>query len=153
MATLAENKRARFDYEILETYEAGIELRGFEVKAIKSGKINIAGSYAIIRDNQVWLLNADIPPYQPINTPADYDSKRTRRLLLKKSEIRNLTGRIKEKGLTLVSLRVYTKSRSAGSPHGRRIKLEIGLAKSKKKADKREVIKKRDIEREIGRKL
>ena len=142
---IAQNKRAYFDYEILETYEAGIELRGFEVKAIKSGRINLAGSYAVIRDNQLWLLNADVPPYQPLNTPSDYNSKRTRRLLVRKAELKGLIGRIQEKGLTLVPTKIYTK-------HGR-IKIEIGLAKSKKKADKREAIKKRDIEREIGRNL
>lgn len=142
---ITKNKRAYFDYQILETYEAGIELLGFEVKAIKSGRINLAGSYVVIRDNQAWLLNADIPPYQPLNTPAGYDSKRTRRLLLKSAEIKSLIGRTQEKGLTLVPLKVYTKNR--------RIKLEIGLGKSKKKADKREAIKKRDIEREIGRKI
>jgi SsrA-binding protein len=140
---ITTNRRAYFDYSILETYEAGVELLGFEVKAIKSGRINLAGSYVIIRDNQAWLLNADIPPYQPLNTPSDYDSKRTRRLLLKSSEIKNLIGRAQEKGLTLVPLKVYTKNR--------RIKVEIGLGKSKKKVDKREAIKKRDIEREIRR--
>lgn len=145
MAVLAENKRVRFDYEILETYETGIELRGFEVKAIKSGRVNLAGSYAVIQKNQIWLLNADIPPYQPANTPENYDPKRTRRLLLKKSEIQNLTGRTQEKGLTLVPLKIYTKNH--------RIKLEIGLAKSKKKADKRESLKKRATEREVGRRV
>lgn len=141
----AQNKRARFDYDILETHEAGIELRGFEVKAIKSGRVSIAGSYAIIRDNQPWLINADIPPYQPLNTPADYDSKRTRRLLLKKSEIKALIGRVQEKGLTLIPLMVYSKNRT--------IKLEIGLGKSRKKADKRELLKKRAMEREIDRRI
>jgi len=140
---ISTNKRAYFDYEILETYEAGIELRGFEVKAIKTGRINLAGSYAVIRNNQIWLLNSDIPPYQPKNTPVDYDSKRTRRLLLKHSEIKNLIGRTSEKGLTLVPLRVYTKHQ--------KVKVEIGLGKSRKKADKRELIKKREVEREIKR--
>lgn len=139
------NKRAYFDYQILETYEAGIELKGFEVKAVKTGRINLTGSYAIIKDNQLWLLNADIPPYQPKNTPSDYDSKRTRRLLVKKSEIKNLMGRVKEKGLTLVPLKVYTKKN--------RIKIEIGLAKSKKKYDKREVIKEREAQRQIRERL
>ena len=145
MSTLSENRRALYDYEILERYEAGIELRGFEVKAIKSGRINLAGAYAILKNNQVWLLNADIPPYQPLNTPTDYDSKRTRRLLLKKSEIKNLIGRVKEKGLTLIPLKVYTKAH--------RVKVEIGLAKARKKGDKRELLKKRAVEREIGRNL
>ncbi|MEE8131486.1 MAG: SsrA-binding protein SmpB [Candidatus Paceibacterota bacterium] len=138
---ITTNKRAYFDYQILETLEAGIELKGFEVKSIKTGRINLAGSYAVIRDNQAWLLNADIPPYQPKNMPEDYDSKRTRRLLLQTSEIKNLIGRTQEKGLTLVPLKVYTKNR--------RIKIEIGLAKSRKKRDKRELIKKREVEREI----
>jgi SsrA-binding protein len=140
---ISTNKRAYFDYEILETFEAGIELRGYEVKSIKTGRINLAGSYAIIRNNQAWLLNADIPPYQPKNTPTDYDPKRTRRLLFKKSEIKNLIGRVKEKGLTLVPLKVYTKHQ--------KIKIEIGLGKSRRKADKRELIKKREVEREIKR--
>ncbi len=141
MPVITANKRAYFDYQILETYEAGIELEGFEVKSIKTGRINLAGSYAVIRNNQVWLLNVDIPPYQPKNTPADYESKRSRRLLLRRSEIKNLIGRVQEKGLTLMPLRVYTKNR--------KVKIEIGLAKSRKKQDKRELLKKRDAEREI----
>jgi SsrA-binding protein len=140
---IAANKRAYFDYQILETYEAGIELLGFEVKSVKTGRINLGGSYVIIRGGQTWLLNADIPPYQPKNIPKDYDSKRTRRLLLKKSEIKNLIGRTQEKGLTLVPLKVYTKGKTG------KIKVEIGLAKSRKKADKRELIKKREAEREM----
>lgn len=138
---ITNNRRAYFDYEILETYEAGIELKGFEVKAIKSGRANIAGAYAIIRNNEAYLLNLDIPPYQPKNTPPDYDPKRTRRLLLNRGEINALIGHTQEKGLTLVPLKVYTKKG--------KIKIEIGLAKSRKKADKRELIKKRVHEREI----
>jgi len=145
MGIISTNKRAYFDYEIIEVFEAGIELRGFEVKAIKSGRINLAGAYVVIKNNQAWLLNSDIPPYQPKNMPEDYDSKRTRRLLLKKSEIKNLIGRVQEKGLTLLPLKVYTKGKSA------RIKIEIGLGKSRKKADKRQLIKKREVQREIKR--
>lgn len=143
MPIITTNKRAYFDYEILETLEAGIELKGFEVKAIKTGRINLAGAFAIIKNNQIWLLNADIPAYQPKNAPIDYDSKRTRRLLLNKSEIKNLIGRTQEKGLTLTPLKVYTKGENG------KIKIEIGLAKSRKKADKRELIKKRDMKREF----
>lgn len=139
--TITTNKRAYFDYQILENYEAGIELKGFEVKSIKNGRINLAGSYAILKDNQLWLLNTDIPPYQPKNMPADYDSKRTRRLLLKKSEIKGLIGKTHEKGLTLVPLKVYTKNRI--------IKVEIGLGKIRKKQDKRELLKKREDEKSI----
>ena len=143
MPIIATNKRAYFDYEILETYEAGIELRGFEVKAIRSGRINLSGSYVVIRGDEAWLLNSDIALYQPANVPEKYDSKRTRRLLLKKSQIKGLIGRIQEKGLTLLPLKVYTKSRN--------LKLEIGLGKSRRKADKREAIRKREAEKEMGR--
>jgi SsrA-binding protein len=140
----AENRKAYFDYQILEKFEAGIELKGFEVKAIKTGRINISGSYAVVKNNQLWLLNADIPSYQPKNMPKNYDSKRSRRLLLHAKEIKYLIGKIHEK-LTLVPLRVYTK--------GRRIKIEIGLARGKKKADKREAIRKRESRREIEKTL
>lgn len=144
MSVIAENRKAYFDHQILEKFEAGIELKGFEVKAIKSGRINLAGSYAVVKNGELWLLNADIPPYQPKNTPKDYDSKRSRRLLLKKKEINYLIGKIQQK-LTLLPLRVYTK--------GRRIKIEIGLARGKKKADKREAIRKRESKREIEKTL
>jgi SsrA-binding protein len=140
---ISSNKKAYFDYEILETYEAGIELRGFEVKAIKIGRMNLIGAYVLIRQNQAWLINADIPPYQPKNTPPDYDPKRTRRLLLKAEEIRQLIGKTNEQGLTLVPLKVYNKRG--------RVKIEIGLGRGKKKADKREVIKKRETTREMKR--
>ncbi len=135
------NKRAYYDYEILEKFEAGIALLGFEVKSIKNGRINLSGSYVIVKNNEAWLLGSDIPPYQPQNTPKNYDSKRTRKLLLKRQEIRELAGKIQEKNLTLVPLKVYTKNH--------KIKLEIGLARSRKKADKRELIKKREDKREM----
>ena len=145
MAELAINRRAHFDYEILTTYEAGISLLGFEVKAIKSGRINLAGAYALIRGNEAWLLNATIPPYQAANTPADYDPTRTRRLLLHKSEIKGLIGSVAEKGLTIIALKVYTKRN--------RVKMLLGLGRRKKKGDKRELIKKRETAREIDRTL
>ena len=145
MTTYAVNRRAKFDYEILEILEAGIELKGFEVKAIKNNRIQIKGAYAVIKDNEIWLLNADIAPYQPSNMPPDYESKRSRRLLLNKSEIKNLIGKLQQKGLTLVVLDVYNKRGL--------VKLKIGLAKSRKKYDKREVIKKRETERELRRSI
>ena len=145
MSDIAFNKRANFDYEISQKFEAGIELLGFEVKAAKSGRMNIAGSYAVIRDGQAWLLNADIPPYQPGNTPADYNSKRSRRLLLKNAEIKYLTGKSQEKGLTILPLRVYLRKGL--------VKLELGIGRSRKKQDKREVIRSREIQREISRHL
>ena len=142
---LSENRRARFDYDIIDTYEAGIELKGFEVKSVTSGRGNLTGAYAIVRGGEVWLLNMEIPPYQPANMPSDYDSTRTRRLLLKKEEIKVLTGKIKERGLTLIPLKLYSKNR--------RIKIALGLGKAKKKYDKREAIKKRETEREIRRQM
>ena len=139
------NKKAYFDYEIIETCEAGLELLGFEVKAIRSGKISLAGSHVVIRGGEAYLLNADIPPYQPGNTPTEYDSKRTRKLLLKKSEIAELLGKTEKTGLTLVPLKLYNKHN--------RLKLEIGLVRHKKKHDKRASLKKKDIEREVGQRL
>ena len=145
MKEVARNKRAYFDYEILEKFEAGISLLGREVKSVKSGRINLAGSYAILRGGEVWLVGADIPPYQPRNAPQDYDSQRTRKLLLTEKEIKSLAGEIKGTGLTLFPLRAYIK--------GRLVKIELGLGKGKKKADKRELIKKRETEREMRRTL
>ena len=152
MQELAVNRRARFDYEILETLEAGIELYGFEVKAIKTGHINLAGAFVVIRpvrsrtsNNEAWLLNATIPPYQAKNTPTDYNPVRSRRLLLHKSQIKELIGAASQRGLTIVPLKVYTKRG--------RVKILIGLARHKKKADKREVIKRREASREIERTL
>ena len=144
MSLFAEHSRARFDYKISETFEAGIVLKGFEVKAVKSGRCNLGGAFVVPRGNELWLLNADIPPYQPMNTPADYDSKHSRRLLLHKSEIATLIGKVSE-GLTIVPLKLYAK--------GRMLKLEIGLGRRRKKTDKRDVIRKREVKREIERTL
>lgn len=141
MNELSVNRRARFDYEILETYEAGIELWGFEVKSAKAGRMQIAGSFAVIKNNEAWLLSATIPQYQAKNAPEDFDPTRSRRLLLRKSEITELIGKTAQKGLTLIPLRVYTKRHL--------IKLAIGLGRHQKKKDKREVIKKREASREI----
>ena len=141
MKIIAENKKAYFDYEILEKFEAGIVLTGQEVKSIRSGRINLAGSYVILDKEEVFLLNAQIPPYQPKNAPPDYDPARARKLLLNKSEIKYLVGKAQEKRLTLIPLRVYTKKG--------KIKLEFGLGKGRKKASKKELLRKRDIEREI----
>jgi len=143
MTTLAYNRRVTYDYEILEKYEAGIVLAGYEVKAIKTGHINLAGSYVTLKDNEAYLINAYIPPYQPKNTPPDYEPTRSRKLLLHKSEIKSLIGKVKQKGLTLVPLRVYTKKR--------KIKLEFALAKGKRKIDKRQKIIERETKRKIDR--
>ena len=143
MSEIAVNRRARFDYEIIETLEAGIELFGFEVKAVKSGRINLAGSFVVIKDRSAWLLGATIPPYQAKNTPDNYEPSRSRRLLLHKSELKEWIGATSQKGLTIIPLKVYTKRN--------RVKILVGLAKHKKTADKREVIKKRETKREIER--
>ncbi len=141
MSSLAFNKRGSFDYEILEKFEAGIALKGYEVKAVKSGHAQIAGSYVVIRHNEAWLLNSMIPPYQPKNTPKDYDPGRSRRILLAKKEIGYLVGKLHKNNLTLLPLEVYTKNRL--------IKLKLGLGRPLKKTDKRDIIKKREVQKEI----
>ncbi len=148
--TIAENRRARFDFDINRTYEAGIELQGHEVKSAKAGRLQIAGSRVLIRGNarhagaaEAFLVNAHIPPYQPNNTSDDYEEDRARRLLLTKAEIKELTGALQEKGWSLVPLRAFVRRGF--------IKIELGLGHMRKKSDKREVIKKRSHEREIRR--
>lgn len=140
-----ENKKARFDYKILETFEAGMHLLGFEVKSIRAGKISIAGSYIKIYGKKVYLVGSNIQPYQEKNIHSEYDPERSIELLLHKKEMKYLMGKLNEKGLTLIPLKLYNKNR--------KIKIEIALVKSKKKMDKREYIKKRDVKRDIDRKL
>ncbi|MDP3727314.1 MAG: SsrA-binding protein SmpB [bacterium] len=145
MAVLATNRRAEFDYEILEPYEAGIELYGFEVKSLRAGRGELAGAFVIIRGGEAWLVNVSIPPYQNANTPADYDPARPRRLLLHRRELEELIGKSAQKGLTLAVLRIYTK--------GPRIKVGFGLARRRKKQDERERIREREDKRKIDRAL
>ena len=145
MKTYALNKRAKYDYEILETLEAGLVLKGHEVKSIKAGHISLKGAYVVIKGNEAFLINANVPPYQPKNMPEDYNPDRTKKLLLRKQEIKSLIGKSKERGLTLVPIKVYNKKS--------KIKLEFGIGRGKKKMDKRELIKKREIKREIEKKL
>jgi len=145
MKILAENRKAKFDYEILEKFEAGLVLLGQEVKAIKTGRMSLRGSYVVFKREELYLIGANIPPYQPKNALPDYDPERSRKLLLNKSEIKHLIGKTKEKGLTLITLKVYTKYA--------KIKLEFGIGKGKKRPDKRETIKKRDVDRIIEREL
>lgn len=144
MKTYAENKKARFNYEILEGYEAGVVLSGAEVKSIRGGHISLKESFATVRGGEIWLTNAHISPYKPARIEG-YDPTRSRKLLLKKDETEKLIGKSGEQGLTLVPLKVYDKNG--------KIKVEIGLARGKKKYDKREVIKRRDVEREVSRSL
>lgn len=143
MSVLLENKKAYFDYEILEALEAGLELRGWEVKSLKNKRGNLAGSRAIIRGGEIFLVGLDIPPYQPENMPKDFEKERTVKLLLQKKEINLLEGKLRQKGLTMVPIKLYTKSG--------RIKIELALVKGKKKFEKRESIKKREAKREIER--
>ena len=145
MENLAENRKARFDYEILDTYEAGIALTGPEVKSAREGKVQLGGSHVILKPKGAFLLNAIIQSYQPNNPTSASDPSRTRQLLLNKKELNYLLLKVKERGLTVMPLSLYTK--------GRRIKLSIALAKHKKAHDKREAIKKRETSREMRRSL
>ncbi len=134
------NRKARYDYEILETIEAGIALTGTEVKSIRSGNANLKDSYAIIRKNEVYLLGMHISPYKEGNI-FNHEELRTRKLLLHKKEILKLNDRITMDGITLVPIKLYF--------HKNRAKILLGIAKGKKMYDKRETIKKRDMEREV----
>ena len=145
MASYAENRKARFNYEILEKYETGIELLGTEVKSVRGGQMSLEGAFVIVRGGEAFLINANIPPYQPKNAPKDYDPLKNRKLLLTKKELAELAGSEKNKSLTIVPISVYNK--------GRKIKVEIALVKGKKKFDKRETLKKRDTDREIRREI
>ncbi len=138
-----QNKKAGFNYEILEKYNAGISLLGHEVKSIKMGQGSIEAAYVSIRGKEAFLINAFIPPYQPNNTPKEYDPYRNRKLLFTKKEIAELSGIENQKGLTIVALSIYNK--------GRKIKVGIAVVRGKKKFDKRESIKKRDSDRNIRR--
>ena len=141
---IATNRRARHEYEILETVEAGLVLRGTEVKSLRDGLVNFKDSYASVRNGEGWLLGCHINPYSH-GTDANHDPERDRKLLLHKREIARLSGKISERGLTLVPLRLYFKERRA--------KVELGLARGKEGIDKRHAIARRDVQREIDREL
>ncbi len=141
MQIFSQNKKAYFNYRILEKLEAGLVLNGQEVKSIKQGKSSLDGSYVFLREREPYLINSHVPAYQINNAPADYNPERERKLLLNKKEIDYLIGKSKEKRLALVPLKIYNKNGM--------IKLELGIAQGKKKADKRESLKKRDTDREI----
>lgn len=135
----ANNPKAGFDYEILETIEAGLVLKGNEVRSIRTGKISIKGAYVKVLGGQAYLVGAVIPPYQPKNTPAGYDEQASRKLLLTRKQLATLVGFSESHGLTLVPLKIYDKKGL--------LKLLVGIGKGKKKYDKREAIKKKDIAR------
>jgi len=141
---IAENKKARFDYDLIETFEAGIELLGPEVKSIRDGHISLKESFASVKDNQIWLNNAHVSPYKPA---ADMNSEptRARRLLLKREEIDKMIGAVQASGFTIVPVKIYFS-------HGI-IKLEIAIARGRKHHDKREVLRKRQQNRDAATEL
>ncbi|MBI2046319.1 MAG: SsrA-binding protein SmpB [Parcubacteria group bacterium] len=143
--TLIINKKAHFNYELMEKFEAGMSLFGLEVKSLKKNQGSLLGAHVIVRGGEAYIVGMHIPPYQPNNTPKEYDPDRTRRLLLTQKELGELAGAEAQKGLTIVPISVYSK--------GRKLKLQIAIARGKKKYDKRETLKKRDAEREIARTL
>lgn len=148
--SIAENKKAHFDYEIIEKFEAGLVLNGQEVKGLRTRSTSLSGTYILIKRDkkgvaEAFWIGGNIPPYQPENADKSYDPRRDRKLLLNREEIEYLIQKTAEKGLTLVPISVYTKKH--------KIKLEFGLARGKKKFDKRESIKKREVDRKIRTEL
>jgi SsrA-binding protein len=143
--TLIENKKVRFNFELLETFEAGIELFGYEVKSLRNNQGKLEGAHVIVRGGEAYLVGASIPAFQPANAPKSYDPSRTRRLLLSKKELNLLLGAESKKGLTIVPISVY-------NAHGL-LKLSLAIARGKKDVDKRETIKERDTKREIDREM
>ncbi len=141
--SIAENRRARFEYHIEEQYEAGIVLEGWEVKAIREGQVQLPDGYVVIRDGELFLIGCRINPLRTASTHVNPMADRTRKLLMKKEQIRRLIGKVEQRGFTLVPLNLHYKDG--------RVKVEIALAKGKAQHDKRETEKKRDWEREKGR--
>lgn len=143
MSAYITNRKATFNYELLQTFEAGIVLYGYEAKAVRLGRGKLDGAHVVIRGKEAFLVGASISHYQEANAPKTYDQERARKLLLSKKELALLEAKGEQAGLTIVPLKWYNK--------GRKIKLELALARGKKKQDKRESIKKRDTKREIDR--
>ncbi len=144
MALIA-NKKAKFDFELLTSYEAGVALLGFEVKAVRKGLGSLEGARVTVRGGEAFLVGATISPYQVKNTPPSYDPERSRKLLLSLKELKELADAESQKGLTILPIRWYNTKRL--------VKLEIAVARRKKKYDKRESLKKRDSARQIDRTL
>jgi SsrA-binding protein len=140
---VSDNRQARYQYEILETYETGIELRGTEVKSIRAGHVNLRDGFALVRDGEVVLLNVHISPHETTNQAFNHDPRRTRKLLMHREEIRKLIGKVEQQGLTLVPLKMYLKRGW--------VKVDLALVKGKKLHDKREDLKRRDDKRDIER--
>lgn len=142
---VADNRQARFQYEILETFEAGIELTGTEVKSIRQGRVNLRDGFALIRNSEVWLHNVHISPLNNVSQFFNHDPRRTRKLLLHGDEIRRLIGQVEQKGLTLVPLNMHLKRGW--------VKVSLGLARGKKLHDKREDLKRKQDKRDMERAL
>jgi SsrA-binding protein len=140
---ISDNRQARYLYEILETYEAGIQLVGTEVKSIRAGKVNLKDGYVLIRNGEALLINVHISPYEASGSYFNHEPRRTRKLLLHKKEINKLIGLVEQKGLTLIPLKMYFKNSW--------VKISIGLGRGKKLHDKRETLKRRQDEREMSR--
>ncbi len=143
MTLVAKNRRARFEYEILDRIEAGLALVGSEVKSLRDGRASLAEAYATIVDGEVYICKMHIPPYEPANR-LNHDPTRRRKLLLRKRQIKHLVGKVTERGLALVPLQLYFNKRGLA-------KLELALARGRKRYDKREVLKKRTAQREMER--
>ncbi|MBI2642485.1 MAG: SsrA-binding protein SmpB [Candidatus Wildermuthbacteria bacterium] len=146
MDILAENRKAGFSFEILEKFQGGLALQGSEVKSARLGRMQIAGTYVVIKNGELWLVGSNIPPYQPKNTPSNFQAERSRKVLVQRRELNSLVGKTAERGLTLIPLKVYS------TPAGK-IKLEFALARHQKKWDKREKLKKEEVNREIQQAL
>ena len=145
MTDYVRNKKVTLNFELLDLFEAGAVLLGTEVKSIRQGQGKLDGSHVVVRGGEVYLVGASIPPFQKANAPTDYDNERVRKLLLSKKDILKLYNESEKKGLTIVPIRWYNT--------GSKLKLEIAVAKGKKKHDKRDTIKQRDTKREIERTL
>ena len=145
MRALIENKKARLEHEILETYEAGLSLHGFEVKSLRNGQGSLVGSRVLVRGGEAYLVGASIPPHQEKNAPKGYDPERSRKLLLNMKEIGKLSAEEGQKRLTIIPIMVYNK--------GRRLKLQVAVARHKNKRDKRDTLKSREAKRHIERTL
>ncbi|MGF1458782.1 MAG: SsrA-binding protein SmpB [Leptolyngbyaceae cyanobacterium] len=142
---LSDNRQARYQYEVLETYEAGVELKGTEVKSIRAGKANLRDGFAQLRNGEVWLHNVHISPHSSTIQQYNHDPRRPRKLLMHKGEIRKLIGKVEQKGLTLVPLKIYVVRGW--------IKVTLALAKGKKLHDKRDSLKRKQEKREVERAL
>ncbi|MEA5618935.1 SsrA-binding protein SmpB [Cronbergia sp. UHCC 0137] len=140
---ITDNRQARYLYEILETYEVGIQLTGTEVKSIRAGKVNLQDGYALLRDGEAWLINVHISPYNASGQYFNHEPRRTRKLLMHRQELRKLIGKVEQQGLTLIPLKMYLKRGW--------VKVSIALGKGKKLHDKRESLKRRQDQRDIQR--